>query len=116
MSIIPYKPIFNESRQKSKKQILESAQKTIKAIQKKVKKMREEEDENTSTEVADVLDQVTSDLSDVITDVIDELGIADAAPIVDDLSQVAQSIDAQADIAEENPEIYESKIKKTAKK
>ena len=117
MAVIkPYTPIFQESKQRNKKQILESAKKTILNVQRRVKKMREEEGENTPSDVVDALDQVTSDLSDVITSVIDDLGIADAAPIVADLTDVAKSIDIQSDMAEVQPDMYESKIKKSTKK
>jgi hypothetical protein len=114
MAIKPYSPIFTESKQKSKKQILESAKKTILGIKKKVKKMREEAEDETPMDMVDAISDVVDALDDVIADSIDTLGVAD--PVTDALIDAAKDVDLQADIAEDNPEMYESKIKKPVKK
>lgn len=113
MTVQPYKPIFSESKQKSKKQILESAKKTIMSVKRKVKKMREEDNDETPMDVVDSIETVADALDDVISTAIEELGAAD--PVIDDLIDAAQDVDIQSDIAEDNPEMYESKIKKNRK-
>lgn len=113
MAVKPYTPIFSESKQKSKKQILEAAKKSILSVKKRVKKMREEEGEETPMDVVDAISDVADELDDIISDAIDELGAGNE--VIDTLVDTAKTLDVQADIVEENPEMYESKIKKAKK-
>lgn len=111
MSVTPYKPIFTESKKQSKKQILESAQRTIKSIRTKIKKLREEEGDDVS-DVVDVISDISDSLDDVISDAISELG-ADS-PVITDLIDASSDIGVHEDMADiDDMPVFESRIKKS---